>query len=152
MPFANKYRFTMQIPEAGRSLGGFLVESSEVAHDERGDGTIRYPVSLVLVGAGGQSAVRREVSARFGCGRTTFSGFGNPYQLQFGRFEVESLGARRYRVTAVGMGVRIDLERELRRFVAYARSRRAAVTDALLISYLEDYRRDVTRRNPELAY
>ena len=152
MPFAKTYRFTLQIPEAGRSLGGFLVESSDVSHDERGDGTIRYPVTLVLAGPGGKSAVRKEVSERFGPGRTTFSGFGNPYQLQFGRFEVQSLGARRYRVTAVGTGARIDLERELRRFVAYARARGEAPDDALLTAYLEDYRRDVTRRNPELAY
>ena len=151
MPFANKYRFAMQIPEAGRSLGGFLVESSEVAHHERGDGTIEYPVTLVLVGPGGKPAVRKAIIERFGRGRTTFSGFGNPYQLHFGRFEVESLGARRYQVTALGTGARIDLERELRRFVAYARARRKVANESLLTAYLADYRRDVTRRNPELA-
>jgi hypothetical protein len=55
--------------------------------------------------------------------RTTFSGYGNPYQLTFGRFEVESLEGNRYRVTAKGTGVRIDLERELLRFVEYSRLR-----------------------------
>ncbi len=151
MPFANKYRFTMQIPEAGRPLGEFLVESSEVAHHERGDGTIEYPVTLVLAGPGGRAAVRKTVGERFGRCRTTFSGFGNPYQLHFGRFEVESLGARRYRVTALGTGVRIDLERELRRFLAYARARRKPANDELLTTYIADYRRDVTLRHPELA-
>ena len=152
MPFANKYRFTMRIPGVEGRVGDFVVESSEVLHDERGDGTIDYPVTLVLSGPGGAQAVRKAVRESLDRGRTTFSGFGNPYQLRFGRFQVESLGARRYRVTTHGIGVRIDLERELRRFVAYARLRAKRADAALIANYLEDYRRDVTRVRPELEY
>lgn len=152
MPFAQKYQFTMRIPKAGGHIGAFLVESCHVEHDERGDGTIDYPVSMVLVGPGGQQRVRKAIRDQFGRGRTTFSGFGNPYQLHFGRFEVESLGGSRYRVTAHGKGVRIDLERELHRFIAYARLRRKPAGTALVATYLEDYKRDITRKSPELEY
>jgi hypothetical protein len=152
LPFARKYQFTMRIPDAGGRVGGFDVESSEVRHLERGDGTIDYPVSMVLVGKGGAQGVRKAIREHCGRGRTTFSGFGNPYQLRLGAFEVESLGRGRYRVTAHGLGVRIDLERELRRFVAYARLRRKPVSDELIGAYVQDYRRDITRKTPELEY
>ena len=152
MPFADKYRFTMGLPKAGGRIGGFLVESCEVSHDERGDGTIHYPLSMVLSGKGGKQAAAREVREAFGRGHTTFSGFGNPYQLHFGRFETETLGDGRYRVTGRGLGVRFDLERELRRFAAYALLRGESADDALVGTYLEDYKREVTRRKPELPY
>src|SRR5512137_870415 len=99
MPFARKYQFTMRIPEAGGRLGDFQVESCEVGYDEH-DGVIHYPVSLVLVGKGGAQGVRTAIRRHLDRGRTTFSGFGNPYQLRFGHFEVESLGKGRYRVAA----------------------------------------------------
>ena len=152
MPFAKKYQFTMRIPAAGGHLGAFDVESCDVGHDEHGDGTIDYPVSMVIEGKGGAQGVRKAIREHLDHGRTTFSGFGNPYQLRFGRFEVESIGNGRYRVTALGLGVRIDLERELRRFVAYARLHRKPADGALIAAYLEDYRRDITRKSPELEY
>lgn len=152
MPFARKYQFTMRIPEAGGRVGGFAVRSCLVRHRERGDGTIDYPVSMVLEGPGGRQALQKAIRAELDRGRTTFSGFGNPYQLRFGRFEVRSLGRNRYRVAARGIGVRIDLERELRRFVAYARLRRKAAGGALIPAYLQDYRRDIARKSPELEY
>jgi len=142
----------MRIPGASGRIGAFSVESCEVGHEERGDGTIDYPVSMVLAGKGGAQGVRKAIREHLDRGRTTFSGFGNPYQLRLGRFEVESLGGSRYRVTARGIGVRIDLERELRRFVAYARLRRKPAAGALIAAYLEDYRRDATRKTPELEY
>jgi hypothetical protein len=140
------------MPKPGGRIGDFVVESCDVGHDEHGDGTIDYPISIVLAGRGGVQGIRKAVRGHMDRGRTTFSDFGNPYQLRFGRFEVEALGDGRYRVTAHGTGVRIDLERELLRFVAYARLRRAPADEALITSYLEEYRRDVTRRNPELEY
>jgi hypothetical protein len=152
MPVAAKYTFTMRIPDAGGSVGGFSVESCQVGCEEHGDGTIDYPVSMVLAGPGGKQGVRKAIRDRFSRGRTTFSGFGNPYQLHFGRFEVESLGGSRYRVTACGKGVRIDLERELRRFLAWTRLRGKPADDSLTAAYLEDYTRDITRKNPELEY
>jgi hypothetical protein len=152
MPFARKYQFAMRIPGPGGRVGDFGVDACTVGHEERGDGTIDYPISMVLVGAGGQQAVRRAIREQLVRGRTTFSGFGNPYQLRFGRFEVESLGRSRYRVTARGIGVRIDLERELTRFVEYARMRHRPAGSALIEAYLQDYRRDSTRKSPELEY
>jgi hypothetical protein len=152
VPFAGKYQFTMRIPEAGGRISGFTVEQCTVGHTERGDGTIEYPVSMVLAGSGGRQGVRKAVREHFRRGHTTFSGYGNPYQLLFGRFEVESLGGSRYRVTARGIGVRIDLERELHRFVAYARLTGRPIDDELIAAYLADYRRDVTRKKPKLEY
>ena len=151
MPFANKYRFTMRMPCSGETLGDFVVEECTVEHEEHGNGTISYPMTIVLRGPGGGQAVRRTIRERFAGGHTTFSGYGNPYQLQFGRFDVESLGYRRYRVTGCGTGVRFDLARELRRFVAYASACDRQIDESLIGSYLESYKRDVTRRNPELA-
>lgn len=151
MPFANKYQFTMRIPAAGSRWGDFEVLTCEVGHVEH-DGVIDYPWSMVLAGPGGVAGVRRALREHLDHGRTTFSGFGNPYQLRLGRVEVKSLGTRRYSVTGLGLGVRVDLERELSRFVAYARLRRKAPSAALVAGYLEDYKRDVTRRTPELEY
>ena len=152
MPFAEKYRFTMRLPKAGARLEGFVVESCEVGHDERGDGTIDYPFSMILGGKGGKQAASKAVRAVLDHGRTTFSGFGNPYQLRLGRFSVEALGEGRYRVTGRGTGVRFDLERELRRFTAYAQLRGEPADESLIGLYLEAYKRDVTRRTPELPY
>ena len=151
MPFANKYRFAMGMPCAGDTVGEFVVEACTVEHEEHGNGTISYPMTIVLRGAGGRQTVSRTIRERFARGHTTFSGYGNPYQLQFGRFDVESLGDRRYRVTGCGTGVRIDLERELRRFVAYASACDRQPDESLIADYLESYKRDVTRRHPELA-
>jgi hypothetical protein len=152
VPFAEKYMFTMRIPDAGGCIGDFSIESCQVDCNEHGDGTIDYPICMVLVGPGGKQGVRKTIRDRFSRGRTTFSGFGNPYQLHFGRFEVESLGGSRYRVTARGKGVRIDLERELQRFLAYARLRHKQADTALVTAYLDDYKRDITRKSPEIEY
>ncbi len=152
MPFANKYRFTMRIPEPGGRIGDFVVESCDVGHEGRTDGIYDYPIRIVLSGAGGQQAVRKTIREQLSRGRTTFSGYGNPYQLRFGRFEVESLGDRRYLVTACGVGFRFDLERELRRFAQFAQMNGVTANEALIERYLEAYSRDVTRRNPDLEY
>jgi hypothetical protein len=152
MPFAHKYRFTMRIPEAGGMIGPFAVESSEVSHEPIGNGRYDYPIQLVLVGPGGKQAVAKTLRQEFGRNRTTFSGYGNPYQLQFGSFTVESLGDRRYRVTGCGAGSRFDLDRELERFVTYAGLRGRPADSTLIDQYLEDYKRDITRKNPELEY
>lgn len=152
MPFANKYRFAMRFPEPGDRIGELQVESCEVGHEEYGDGTIRYPMSIVLAGPGGKQGVAKTVRSCLDHGHTTFSGFGNPYQLRLGRFKVESLGNGRYRVTGCGTGVRFDLERELHRFAAYAQLHGRPADEELIQDYVEAYRRDVTRRRPELEY
>jgi hypothetical protein len=153
MPFAKKYRFTMRLPDPGGKIGAFLVESCEVGHEGRGDGTYEYPFEMTLSGPGGKQGVGKAIREKLGTtGRTTFSGYGSPYQLRLGRFSVESLGNGRYKVTGRGTGVRFDLERELRRFVAYARLRGRGADDDTVGAYIEDYKRDVTRKNPELEY
>ena len=152
MPFANKFKFTLGIPDAGKRLGDFLVESTSVRHAPQGDGRYEYPVELVLDGPGGKQAVSKTIRDRFGGFRTTFSGYGNPYQLRFGRFEVESLGDRRYRVSSRGIGGRFDLAKELRRFVDYAEANGVRADGSLIEPYIEAYRKDVTRRKPSLPY
>ena len=92
MPFAQKYQFTMRIPGPGGRIGDYRVESCQIRHEERGDGTITYPVSLVLSGPGGKQGIRKAVREDLDHGRTTFSGFGNPYQLRLGRiFFIQAL-------------------------------------------------------------
>ena len=59
-----------------------------------------YPVRLLLRGPGGRQAVLRVFKALLSSHPMTFSGYGNPYQLSFGKAEVESLGEQRYAVTA----------------------------------------------------
>ncbi len=46
----------------------------------------------------------------------------------------------------------IDLERELRRFSAYARLHRKPAGAELIPAYLEDYKKDVTRKTPRIEY
>lgn len=152
MPFANKFRFTLRIPEAGETLGGFVVESSSVKDEPQGDGRYEYPIEMVLAGPGGKQGLGRMVREEFAGFRTTFSAYGNAYQLRLGRFTVEGLGGRRYRVIATGLGTRIDLEKELRRFTTYAVERGKSADASLIDAYVEDYRKDVTRKNPELPY
>lgn len=152
MPFAHKYQFTMGIPQAGGNLGSFSVESCDVSHHERGDGTISYPIVMVLAGRGGKNGVKKAIREHLDAVHTTFSGYGNPYQLVLGRFEVESLGDGRYRATGCGIGVRIHLERELRRFCRFAELRGAPASQELVEPYLDAYKRDITRKSPELPY
>jgi len=49
----------------------------------------------------------------------TFSGYGNPYQLWCGKPAIDSLGDRRYRVTADGAGARVYSREELERLGAH---------------------------------
>ena len=142
----------MRIPDPGGQIGGFVVESCDVGHQSRTDGIYDYPIRIVLTGTGGQQAVRKAIREHLSRGRTTFSGYGNPYQLRFGRFEVERLGDRRYLVTASGVGFRFDLDRELRRFARFAEMHGTEANETLIDQYLEAYGKDVHRKNPDLEY
>ena len=152
MPFAEKFRFTMRIPQAGDRFGPFEVESSEVAHHPLGEGRYEYPVTLVLIGPGGKQGVKNALRPILTSKHTTFSGYGNPYQMSFGKSDVVGLGNRRYKVVAQGIGVRIYLERELRRFLNYAGKRNMPMDESAIAGYLEDYQKDARKKRPELDY
>ena len=162
MPFAKKFRAMMNFPFPGDTMGDFTVESVDV-HDEQGggDGYV-YGVRMVLKGPGGVQGVQRVLKALFSQHPTTFSGYGNPYQLWFRKPETESLGGQRYAVTVKGAGARVYLEPELMRFLQYlgednpqAVPSDAAAQEALVEAYLDRYRteikRQVERYNRKLA-
>jgi len=110
MPFANKFRAMMHFPFAGDRVGPFTVEAVDVGHKGIGSGQYSYPVQITLRGPGGQQGVRRALRALFATHPTTFSGYGNPYQLWFGRPEIERLGDQRYKVRIEGAGARVHLD------------------------------------------
>jgi hypothetical protein len=153
MPFAKKFRAMMEFPFAGDTVGGFAVESVDV-RDKPGDpGRYRYSVRMVLCGPGGQQGVRRALQPLFSSHPTTFSGYGNPYQLWCGKPEIEPLGDRRYAVRVEGAGARVFLEDELRRFLGYldeegllAAAPERAAREALVEAYLERYRAEIQRK------
>jgi len=153
MPFANKFRAMMDLPFAGDTVGGYVVETVEVGHEPAGPGLYSYAVRIVLRGAGGQQGVRRALEALFSSHRMTFSGYGNPYQLWFGRPKIESLGEQRYAVSVEGAGARVFLEQELDRFLDYLAENNQlvagcdhAVGETLVQGYLERYRAEIGRK------
>ena len=151
MPFANKFRAMMDLPFPGEAAGDFAVHSVTVKDVRSGWDGYAYSVQMVLEGPGGKAGVRRTLRPLFAQRVTTFSSYGNPYQLWFGKPEIESLGDRRYAVEVDGAGARIDLAAELERFFDYleATGHIAARTDTamrLIEGYLEEYQADVGRR------
>lgn len=153
MPFAKKFRAMMNFPFPGESFGDFSVESLDV-HDEKsgGDGYV-YGVHMMLRGPGGVQGVKRALKAFFSQHPTTFSGYGNPYQLWFRKAEIESLGEQRYAVSVKGAGARIFLEQELRRFLQTLSEGNAlqdpsdtAAQEAIVEAYLERYRQEIQRQ------
>ena len=153
MPFANKFRAMMDFPFAGDALGDFCVKSIDVRHESRGPGLYAYSARIVLRGPGGQRGVRQTLRTLFSAHPTTFSGFGNPYQLWFGRPEIKSLGDKRYEVSIEGAGARVFIEDELHRFLAYldqegqlADQPDRALPGTLVEMYLERYRAEIRRK------
>ena len=150
MPFADKFRAMMGFSFAGDGVGGFVVESVDVRHESGGAGRYAYPVRMVLRGPGGRQGVLRALKALFASHPMTFSGYGNPYQLWFGKPEIESLGDQRYAVTVEGAGARVFLAEELERFLAYlgAHGQLAEQTaqKTLVEAYLEEYKAEIQRQ------
>jgi hypothetical protein len=153
MPFATKFRAMMDLPFPGDDLGDYTVESVDVSHRSGDLGLYAYSVRMVLSGPGGQAGVRRALKPLLSARRTTFSGYGNPYQLWFGKPEIESLGDRRYAVNVEGAGARVSLTRELDRFLATLDEggqlavRPDHTTRKLLIeTYLQQYRAEIKRK------
>jgi len=119
MPFADKFRAMMNFPFPGDEVAGFVVDVVDVGHESGDPGGYVYPIRLVLRGAGGQSGVQRALKALLPPHTMTFSAYGNPYQLWFGKPQIEALGDRRYAVTVKGGGARVFLADELERFLAF---------------------------------
>lgn len=142
----------MRIPQAGDRVGPFTVESSRVEHHPHGAGRYDYSVEIVVGGKGGVAGVRKAFKSLLTAGHSYFSAYGNPYQLGFAGFDVVSLGEKRYRIEAVGIGNRIDLRRELTRFVTYLDREGIELGDSTIDRYLEDYQRDVHRKHPSIEY
>ena len=152
MPFANKFRFTMRLPEPGKRIGDFTVESCSVEHDPSGYGRYEYRVEIVMKGKGGQQGVRRAAKDLLAPVKTTFSAYGNAYQLRFGKMEVESLGDQRYSLHGIGLGARVFLRKEVERFCDYlcdegllSEKEKSKITDR----YIEAYRIDARRKRPD---
>jgi hypothetical protein len=153
MPFANKFRAMLDMPLVGDTVEGYLVESVAVGHEGKGPGLYGYAVRIVLQGPGGQEGVRRALKVLFAAHPLTFSGYGNPYQLWFGKPELESLGEQRYAVTAEGAGARVFLEPELERFLAYlaahgqlAAGGASVGKETLVQAYLAEYQAEIARK------
>ena len=153
MPFAKKFRAMMDFPFPGDAIDMFTVESVAVRDERGGSEGYVYGVRLVLQGPGGQQGVRRALRSLFSRHLTTFSGYGNPYQLWFRKPEIESLGEKRYEVRVKGVGVRIALRPELDRFLAHledngdlAVSDDPADRENLIETYLEQYRSEIKRK------
>lgn len=153
MPFARKFRAMMGFPFAGDSIGAYTVESVDI-HDEKGDGDGHvYGVRMVLRGPGGAQGVQRVLRDLFTQHPTTFSGYGNPYQLWFRKPEIESLGEQRYAVNVQGAGARVYLEPELKRFLQYLSEDNhlaipldSATQESLVETYMERYRVEIKQR------
>jgi hypothetical protein len=159
MPFADKFRAMMDFPFPGDTVGGFFVESVDVSHHGHGAGQYGYTACLVLHGPGGQQGVRNALKAMFATHPTTFSGYGNPYQLWFDKPRIESLGDRRYEVRVEGGGVRVYLQDELDRFLDYLGAEGKLASDdapgkseALVETYLEGYRKEIKRTVDRYRY
>ncbi|MCJ7738320.1 MAG: hypothetical protein MUQ10_13580 [Anaerolineae bacterium] len=153
MPFAKKFRAMMDFPFPGDTVGDFIVESVDVRDERGGSEGYVYDVRMVLQGPGGQQGARRALKSLLTQHKTTFSGYGNPYQLWFRKPEIESLGDKRYEVRVKGAGARTTLEPELDRFLAHleesgylAASDGPAVGETLVETYLEQYRSEIQRK------
>ena len=153
MPFAKKFRAMMDFPFPGDTVGDFTVESVDVRDERGGSAGYVYGVRMVVQGSGGKQGVRRALRSLFSQRFTTFSGYGNPYQLWFRKPEIESLGDKRYEVRIKGAGERIHLEPELGRFLAYLEENGHLVApdepihrENLAETYLEQYRSEIKRK------
>lgn len=159
MPFADKFRAMMDFPFPGDRLGGFTVESVDVSHHGGSAGMYCYDVRLVLHGPGGQQGVRKALQPLVDQHPTTFSGYGNPYQLWFGRPKITSLGDKRYAVRIEGGGARTYLQDDLLRFLDYLITEEIAtlapepaVQAEQVETYLEQYRTQVKRSVDRYRY
>ena len=109
----------MKFPKEGEKIKEFTIESVRVEHTPLGSGRYEYPTEITVVGKGGKKGVKDTFRHFFDQRITLFSGYGNPYQCQGGKMEIESLGESRYRIKAQGKCGRIFLKRELEYFLEH---------------------------------
>ena len=159
MPFADKFRAMVDFPFPGDSLGNFIVEDVEASHHGGTAGVYAYDVRLVLRGPGGQQGVRRALKPLLDRHPTTFSGYGNPYQLWFAKPQIESLGDQRYEVRVEGGGARTYLGDDLERFLDYLVAEgiatvapEPAAQAEQVAAYLEQYRAEIARHVSRYRY
>ena len=159
MPFADKFRAMVEFPFPGDSLGDFTVEDVDVRHHGGTAGIYAYDVRLVLRGPGGQQGVRRALKPLLARHPTTFSGYGNPYQLWFAKPQIEPLGDQRYEVRVEGGGARTYLGDDLERFLGYlvaqgfaAVGPEPAAQAERVAAYLEAYRAEIAREVSRYRY
>jgi hypothetical protein len=119
MPFAKKYSKHMKFPKEGDKINDFTIELVKVKHTPLGSGRYEYPTEITAIGRGGKKGVRDTFKQFFDQKITLFSGYGNPYQCQGGKMEIESLGENKYRIRAQGSCTRIFLKRELEQFLQH---------------------------------
>ena len=149
MPFADKFRATMDFPVVGDNIGGFLVESVDVGHVGAGGGRYEYPVRIVVKGKGGKQGVKTAFKEIFAAVKTTFSGYGNPYQCWILKMEIEGLGDCRYCIQALGAGARIFLEKELEKFFQHVTDfppRRSSNNSTVVAEYMKVYQAEVEKQ------
>jgi hypothetical protein len=153
MPFAKKFRAMMDIPLAGDTLDTFTAESVNVRDERTGAAGYTYDVAIVLRGLGGKQGVKMALKGLLDKHVTTFSAYGNAYQLWFRNrsLDVESLGDKRYAVSVKGAGERVALSPELGRFLEHLEasgmlSSSAGDKEELVAEYLDRYQLDVRRQ------
>lgn len=118
MPFAGAFRSGMRFPEAGTVVNGFTVETVRVEQVGSGAGRYEYPIEVTVRGRGGKDGAKKALKPLFDRQVTIFSEFGNPYQCSIGPVRVERTAPECYRLISSGIGVRVNLRRELLRFLA----------------------------------
>ena len=153
MPFAKKFRAMMDFPFPGDTVGDFTVESVEVWDEQSSSEGHIYGVRMVLHGPGGKQGVKHALKDLFARHPVTFSAYGNPYQLWFRKPEVENLGGKRYEINVKGVGERIYVDEELRRFLAHlieqghiANALEPESQEALISDYLVEYQNTIQRQ------
>ena len=119
MPFAKKYYRVMKFPKEGDIIDSFAVLSINVTHNNLKSGIYEYPTEIIVEGKGGKTRIKAVFKKYFDQRITTFSGYGNPYQMYGGGFEIIALDKNRYKIKAKGIGVRIYLRRELNQFFKF---------------------------------
>ena len=153
MPFAAKFRATMDFPGVGESLGSFTVEAVEVGHEGIGGGVYEYPFRIVLKGKRGKQGAKNAARELLSSVKPTFSGYGNPYQCRFDKSEVRALDSGVYELVGRGIGVRIYLEQELEGFLKFVGERghlnglpSEDLKTELVTSYLKTYQTEVEKQ------
>ena len=155
MPFSRKFSEGMGFPKEGQVVNGFTVESVSVSHVNVGVGRYEYPFELTVKGEGNINKVKATFKEFFKTRRTLFSEFGNPYQCQHGKMEVNDLGDGKFSVTSRGSCTRVFLKNEFERFVAYltengyvAGEKDEAGWKETIEKYLKQYEKISSKRNP----